>query len=567
MAATQTKDRPEIARNGNSLTLALAQLNPVMGDVAGNLQRAVNARSRAAALGADLLVLPEMYLSGYPCDDLLLRADFMEQISSTVEKLAEITSDGGPAILLGAPVAEGGQIFNSAFLLDGGVVLARRDKVQLPNYGVFDEKRHFTAGQLAGPVPFRGVRLGLAICEDIWSEDVCETLAESGAEIILSINASPFEQKKTDARAAHVAARVVETGLPFIYLNMVGGQDELVFDGHSFALNTGGQLAAQLPGFTEALSVLTASKGASGWQLQGQISKPGEATAALYSAVMTGLRDYVEKNGFPGVVLGLSGGIDSALVAVLAVDALGPERVRLVMMPSRYTADISTEDAAQLAENLGVQLETIPIAEGMAAFDVMLAEAFAGQQPDVAEENLQSRLRGALLMALSNKFGQMVLATGNKSEYAAGYATLYGDMCGGYAPLKDLWKTQVFDLCCWRNQALPRAGFGPDRAVIPERIITRPPSAELRADQQDTDSLPPYDILDPILIALTEEMADIDSITARGYDRDVVARASQLLFRAEYKRFQAAPGPKLSARAFGRDRRLPLTSGFRPDKQ
>ena len=412
----------------------------------------------------------------------------------------------------------------------------------------------------------RGWRLGLAICEDIWSSDVCETLSESGAEIILSLNASPFESGKTDQRMSHAVARMTESGLPFIYLNMVGGQDELVFDGGSFALNLGGKLACQMPQFTESLSIVTLREDGQSVHLTGQISAPDSENEAMWRALVLGIRDYCSKNGFPGVILGLSGGIDSAIVTALAVDALGAEAVRVVMMPSDYTADISVLDSQSLADNLGLTLETIAIKPAMAAFSDMLADSFAGQQADITEENIQSRLRGMLLMALSNKFGNLVLATGNKSEYAAGYSTLYGDMCGGFAPIKDVWKTKIFALANWRNRHQPKGALGPAGQVIPERIITRPPSAELRPDQEDTDSLPPYDVLDPILIALTEEMADIQTIVDRGYDAQIVEQASALLFRAEYKRFQAAPGPKVTARAFGRDRRLPLTSGFRPAK-
>ena len=547
------------------LRVALAQFNPLMGDINGNFERLCALYERAKGQEADVLLTPEMALTGYPCDDLVLRADFMEKIAQAVSELARLTADGGPAILLGAPHQDGQTLTNSVFVLDEGAIQTRRDKVQLPNYGVFDEKRHFTAGAPAGPVQLRGVRIGLAICEDIWSSEVAETLAESGAEMILSLNASPFDITKSDSRLAHAAARRAETDLPVFYVNMVGGQDELVFDGGSFVLDGQGKLVAQMPLFSEGLGLVSCVETAGQWQITGQISKPAEGEAALYGALMLGMRDYVEKNGFLGVVLGLSGGVDSALVAMLAVDALGPERVKLVMMPSRYTADISKTDADKLAENLGVELDTITIAPAMAVMDELLAPHFDGRAADITEENIQSRLRGLLLMGLSNKLGHMVLATGNKSEYAVGYATLYGDMCGGYAPLKDVWKLQVFALCNWRNGAMPRGGLGPEGAPIPSRIITRPPSAELRDDQEDTDSLPAYEMLDPILQALTEEMVDCKTIIERGFDSADVMRASALLFRAEYKRFQAAPGPKVSVRAFGRDRRLPLTSHYRPD--
>lgn len=551
----------------SSVSLALAQLNPHLGDVSANCQKLLQMRERAAAKGADIILTPEMFLAGYPADDLVLRADFMDRIEAAISRLAKATADGGPAIIVGAPCRDKDVLYNSAFILDGGKIVARRDKVNLPNYGVFDDKRHFTPGQLQGPVLLRGMRLGIAVCEDIWFPDLCEMLGETGAEIILSLNASPFENAKTDMRMMHAVSRMTETGLPFVYVNMVGGQDELVFDGSSFALNLGGKIASQMPSFSEGLSLLEVRSQSGTCHLTGQISRPAAAEEDVWRALTLGVRDYVEKNGFPGVILGLSGGVDSAIVAVLAVDALGPERVRVVMMPSDYTADISLADAEELADNLGLTLETIALRAGMDAFDSMLEASLEGTEMDVTEENIQSRLRGMILMALSNKFGNMVLATGNKSEYAAGYSTLYGDMCGGFAPIKDVWKTEIFKLCEWRNTALPRGVLGPDGEVIPRRIITRPPSAELRPDQQDTDSLPPYDILDAILIALTEEMADTDTIVSRGYERETVERVSAMLFRTEYKRFQAAPGPKVTPRAFGRDRRLPLTSGFKPHLQ
>lgn len=558
----------EIQKPGSlSLSIALAQLNAHLGDVFTNCQKLLQMRARAAAQGADIILTPEMFLAGYPADDLVLRADFMNRIEAAIHRLAEATADGGPAIIVGAPCQDKDVLYNSAFILDNGKIIARRDKVNLPNYGVFDDKRHFTPGQLQGPVLVRGMRLGIAVCEDIWFADLCEMLGETGAEIILSLNASPFENAKTDMRMMHAVSRMTETGLPFVYVNMVGGQDELVFDGSSFALNLGGKIASQMPSFSEGLSLLEARTQSGTCHLTGQISRPATAEEDVWRALTLGVRDYVEKNGFPGAILGLSGGVDSAIVAVLAVDALGPERVRVVMMPSDYTADISLADAEELANNLGLTLETIALRAGMDAFDNMLGPSFEGADMDITEENIQSRLRGMILMALSNKFGNMVLATGNKSEYAAGYSTLYGDMCGGFAPIKDVWKTEIFKLCEWRNTALPRGVLGPEGEVIPRRIITRPPSAELRPDQQDTDSLPPYDILDAILIALTEEMADTDTIVSRGYDRETVERVSAMLFRTEYKRFQAAPGPKVTPRAFGRDRRLPLTSGFKPHLQ
>ena len=548
----------------NVTSIALAQLNSHLGNIDANVARLLDARRDAAAVGADIVVTPEMYLSGYPCDDLVLRSDFMNEVAAGLSDLAAATSDGGPAIIVGAPHAEDGVVTNAVFVIDDGAVTARRDKVNLPNYGVFDDKRNFIPGEMPGPVLVRGRRVGLPICEDIWTPDVVECLAESGAEIIISLNASPFDHLKPDSRMTHAVSRAVESELPFVYVNMVGGQDELVFDGGSFALAADGSLAAHLPSFSESTVTIRIDEDFGAASLAGQMTPPDEGMAALYRGLTLGLRDYVDKNGFPGVVLGLSGGIDSALVAALAVDALGPDLVHAVMMPSPYTSRESLEDAADLARRLGIRLDEISIGPAMTAMDGMLEKQFDGADPGIAEENIQSRLRGMILMGISNKRGPMVLATGNKSEYAAGYSTLYGDMCGGFAPIKDVWKVQVFDLCRWRNANMPRGGAGLEGEIIPMRIIEKPPSAELRPDQKDTDSLPPYERLDDIMRALCEEMVDIETIVARGHDRDEVARASQLLFRAEYKRFQAAPGPKMTALAFGRERRLPLTSGFNP---
>jgi NAD+ synthase len=546
--------------------IALAQMNAHLGKVNANVSRLAEARAKSALQGAEIIVTPEMFLSGYPCDDLVLRNDFMADVAAGIDQLTELTSDGGPAIVVGAPAAIDGAIYNSVFVLDGGKQLARFDKVNLPNYGVFDDKRNFTAGQMPGPAMLRGLKIGFPICEDIWEPNVAECLEESGADLIVAINASPFDISKPERRMSTIVARTVETGLPVAYVNMVGGQDELVYDGSSFAINAGGKLACHLPSFSESIVVISAQKTAGMVALTGQITPPDSDLTALYRGLCLGLRDYVHKNGFPGVLLGLSGGIDSALVAALAVDALGAEAVHAVMMPSAFTSQESLDDAAEMAAALGIRLDTIAITPAVDALGTMLADQFAGTAPNVAEENIQSRLRGLILMGISNKHGAMVLATGNKSEYAAGYSTLYGDMCGGYAPLKDVWKVDVFRLCEWRNRHLPRGAAGPEGVVIPQAIIDKPPSAELRPDQKDTDSLPPYDQLDAIMAALCEEMADIETIVARGYNRDDVTQASQLLFRAEYKRFQAAPGPKMTPVAFGRDRRLPLTSGFNPIK-
>ncbi|BBK31124.1 NAD+ synthase [Stella humosa] len=546
------------------LAIALAQINPTVGDVDGNARKVREARARAAALGADLMVGPELVLAGYPPEDLVLKPMFQDRVRATVEALAAETGDGGPAILVGAPWRVDGRLYNAALLLDGGKVAAVRLKYDLPNYGVFDEKRVFAAGAMPGPIMFRGVRLGVMICEDMWTPDVAETLQESGAEILVVPNGSPYEGDKGDERLRLAVERVTETGLPLIYVNQVGGQDELVFDGASFVLDADRSLKAQMPSFVEAVALTRWQREADGWAcVEGALEAPAEGIAAIYGAMVLGLRDYVNKNRFPGVVLGLSGGVDSALAAAVAVDALGPERVKAVMMPSPYTSQDSLDDAAECAGLMGIDLSTVSIEPAMAAFAQMLSGAFAGRGADTTEENIQSRARGVTLMALSNKLGHMVLSTGNKSEMSVGYATLYGDMCGGYAILKDVYKMTVYALCEWRNQALPAGGMGPDGRVIPQRIITKAPTAELKPNQTDQDSLPPYEVLDEILQCLVEEEMAVDDIVALGHDAAVVRRVWQMLDRAEYKRRQAPPGVKITRRAFGRDRRYPITNGFR----
>jgi NAD+ synthase len=428
---------------------------------------------------------------------------------------------------------------------------------------VFDEKRVFDPGPLPGPINFRDVRIGVPICEDIWSPDVVECIAETGGELLLIPNGSPFEAGKSDVRVHHAVARVVESGLPLVYLNQIGGQDELVFDGGSFVMNADRTLAWQLPAWREDIAITKWERSAQGW-----ICAPGKTApietgmAAIYQAMTMGLRDYVNKNGFPGVILGMSGGIDSAISAAVAVDALGPDRVHCVMMPSPYTSQHSLDDAAAASKLLGAKLDTVSIGPAMKAFSSMLGEHFEGTNSGVAEENIQSRARGMTLMAMSNKFGSMVLSTGNKSEMSVGYATLYGDMCGGYSVLKDVYKTVVFDLCRWRNANKPAGALGPDGAVMPERIITKPPSAELKPNQADQDTLPPYEVLDAILESLIEDEASIEEIVAKGYEKATVMRTWRMLDRAEYKRRQAPPGVKIGHRAFGRDRRYPITNAF-----
>ena len=548
------------------LKIALAQLNPTMGDIAGNLRLARAARAKAK--DADLILFSELYIVGYPPEDLVLKPALQADVREAIEAFAKDTADGGPAVLIGAPWVDSAKLYNAVLLLDGGKVAAHTYKHDLPNYGVFDEKRVFAAGPLPGPFNIRGVRIGIPICEDIWTPDVVECLSETGGEILLVPNGSPFEAGKEDVRLNLVAARVTEAGLPMIYLNQVGGQDELVFDGASLVVNADRSVAWALPAWEERVVVTEWTKTNGKW-----VCAPGEKAAgearepSVYHAMMLGLRDYVNKNRFPGVVLGLSGGIDSALSAAVAVDALGPERVRCVMMPSRYTSKESLDDAAECARMLGVPYEIISIEGMVAAFGEALAPAFKGKHPDTTEENIQSRIRGVLLMAISNKFGPMVLTTGNKSEMSVGYATLYGDMCGGYNVLKDIYKTEVFRLARWRNQNVPRNALGPKGRVMPENIITRPPSAELRADQKDEDSLPPYDILDGILECLVEKELSFEDVCRKGYHPATVKRIEHLLYISEYKRRQAPPGVKISARNFGRDRRYPITNAFRDARE
>ena len=548
----------------NTLKIALAQLNPTVGAVAKNLEAARAARADASARGADLVLFTELYMSGYPPEDLVLKPSFVASCMEAVSNLARDTGDGGPAVLMGTPWRDADKVYNAIVLLEEGRVVTQRYKHDLPNYGVFDEKRVFAAGPAPGPISFRGVRLGVPICEDIWTEETCETLVETGAEVLLVPNGSPFESDKDDTRLNIAVARVTETGLPIAYVNQVGGQDELVFDGASFALNADRTLALQMPAFTEAVTLTDWRRGNAGWQIVPQpAAKLPDAVESTWLACVLGLRDYVRKNGFPGVVLGLSGGIDSAVVATMAADALGAGLVHCVMMPYRFTSEESLADAKACAAALGVRYDTVPIAAPTEGFERTLAPLFAGSERGVAEENLQSRARGTILMAISNKLGPMVLTTGNKSEMSVGYATLYGDMNGGFNPIKDVYKTEVYALARFRNTARPEGCLGPGGRVIPERIITKAPTAELRANQKDQDSLPPYDVLDDILNDLVEKERSIAEVVERGHDRATVERVQRLLYAAEYKRRQAAPGVKITRRSFGRERRYPITNGYR----
>ncbi len=550
------------------LAIAAAQLNPIVGDVAGNLERARKARAQAARDGAHIVAFSELFIAGYPPEDLVLKPAFQAACRAAVEALAKDTADGGPAVLVGTPWVEAGKLYNAYALLSGGRLETIRYKVNLPNYGVFDEKRVFASGPVPGPVNFRGVRLGLPICEDTWTdwgdyENVVETLAETGAEILIVPNGSPYWREKTDVRLNVVVARVTEAGLPLIYVNQVGGQDELVFDGASFALNADRSTAFQLPAFREAVVTTRWSRADGTWRcLDGPIVKAEEADKADYTACVLGLRDYVDKNRFRGVVLGLSGGIDSALCAAMATDALGADRVRCVMLPYRYTSPDSIKDAAAIAQALGVRYDVVPIERAVAGLEAALADVFAGAGADVTEENLQSRARGTILMAISNKFGAMVVTTGNKSEMSVGYATLYGDMNGGFNPIKDLYKTEVYRLARLRNRWKPDDALGPAGAVVPENVLTRAPSAELRENQTDQDTLPPYDVLDQILERLVEREEPTAAIIAAGFDRDTVTKVERMLYLAEYKRRQAAPGVKVTLKNFGRDRRYPIVNRF-----
>ena len=544
------------------LAIAIAQINPTVGDVAGNADRVRHARAEAGS--ADLVVFPELVLSGYPPEDLVLKPAFQDGCRDACEALAKETADGGPALLVGLPWRENGRLYNAVALLDGGEVAAVRHKVLLPNYGVFDEKRVFDAGEMPGPVSFRDVRIGVPICEDIWQPSVVECLEENGAEMLLVPNGSPFEATKDGVRLNIAVERVVESGLALAYVNQVGGQDELVFDGASFVLGRDRALRAQLPSWVESVALTRWERGADGMEcVGGPMAESGDDLADIYAAMMLGLRDYVNKNRFPGVVLGLSGGIDSALSAAVAVDALGADRVRCVMMPSPYTSQASLDDALEAVTALGASYETISIEPAMGAFGGMLADAFGNRGEDTTEENIQARARGLTLMALSNKFGHIVLSTGNKSEMSVGYATLYGDMCGGYNVLKDVYKTTVFALSEWRNRNRPEGALGPAGRVVPQNIIDKPPSAELRPDQTDQDSLPPYDALDDILECLIEDELSVAEIAARGHAVETVERVWRMLDIAEYKRRQAPPGVKLTRRAFGRDRRYPIVNGYR----
>ncbi|MEH7827162.1 NAD+ synthase [Gemmobacter denitrificans] len=545
--------------------LTLAQLNPTVGAIAANATMARDAWDQAKAAGSDMLALTEMFITGYQTQDLILKPAFTHAAIAAIHQLARDCADG-PALGIGGPALVSGRLHNAWYVLQGGEITATVLKHHLPNSDVFDEKRVFAAADVSGPYRVGPLRIGTPICEDAWHPDVAETLAETGAEILLVPNGSPYHRGKPDLRLNLMVSRVVETGLPLVYLNMVGGQDDQVFDGSSMVLNPGGALAVQMPQFDSCLTQVDFIKTPQGWRAQpGMMAEIPRIWEADYRACVMGLADYMAKTGFKKVVLGLSGGIDSAIVATIAADALGPENVHCVMLPSAYTSDASLEDAGEVARNLGCRLDTVPIGGAQEAVGQALAPLFAGTEPGITEENIQSRLRGLMLMALSNKFGAMLLTTGNKSEMAVGYCTIYGDMNGGYNPIKDMYKTRVFDTCRWRNDHHRPWMKGPAGAVIPERVITKPPSAELRPNQRDDDSLPPYEVLDAILEGLVDRELSVADLVEAGFDRATVKRVEHLLYISEYKRFQSAPGTRLTPRAFWLDRRYPIANRFRDE--
>jgi NAD+ synthase len=539
------------------LTIAFAQMNQRVGDLEGNVAAMLDMRRRAK--GADLLLCPELQVTGYPPEDLVLKPEFVRRVHECTDRLVAATTEPGPALLIGTIIAEAGLNYNAVVLADGGRVIGRTLKHELPNYGTFDEKRVFAPGPLPEPIEFKGLKIGVPICEDIWQEVVCGHLADAGAEILLVPNGSPYELDKDELRYRLVRSRALQTGLPIAYLNRVGGQDELVFDGSSFILHPDGERVVQLCDWEEALLLTEWERTSAGWRCLTRESHALDAFPEdVYRAMMLGLSDYVGRNGFPGVILGLSGGIDSALSAAIAVDALGPDKVWGLMLPSKYTSEESLEDARECARLLGCRHDAISIGPAVEAVDGMLP-----QLQGLAAENVQARLRMVTLMALSNAHGQMLLTTGNKSEMSVGYATLYGDMAGGYSVLKDAYKTTVFALSRWRNENRPEHALGPDGPVMPARVITKPPSAELRPDQKDEDSLPPYSVLDRILEGLVDkELSVAEVANASGEDPALVADIETKLLRAEYKRRQAPPGVKIGARNFGRDRRYPISNFF-----
>jgi len=548
----------------NQINIALVQENPIVGNVEHNYNLILKARNDTNSENTDLIVFSELFMSGYPPEDLVLRYSFLDEIDTYLKLLVEETKKPGPAILVGLPVRDKNQIFNSVVLIDNGEIISIQHKCHLPNYDVFDEERIFNKGNLPGPINFRGLKIGVAICEDIWHEDVVECLAETGAELLIVLNGSPYNREKQDLRTNVAMQRVVESGLGLIYVNQIGGQDELVFDGGSFIINPDYSMPVKLPNFVSNIQNTLWTKDNDKWLCKTIVHQTDtEELEDIYSACVIGLRDYVQKNKFKEVLIGLSGGIDSAIVSCIAVDALGSENVQCVMLPSKYTSKESLADAIECAQNLGVNPDEISIEKMVDAAEDQLNPFFEGTNKDITEENIQSRIRAVLLMALSNKFNKLLLTTGNKSEMAVGYATLYGDMSGAFNPIKDVYKTEVYKIAEMRNNTKPEFCLGPNHEVIPKNIITKAPTAELRDNQTDQDSLPEYDVLDDILYKLIEEEISVKDIIKSGHDKQWVTKIQNLLYISEYKRRQAPPGVKISSKNFGKDRRYPITNNFR----
>ena len=548
----------------NQINIALVQENPIVGNVEHNYNLILKARNDTNSENTDLIVFSELFMSGYPPEDLVLRYSFLDEIDTYLKLLVEETKKPGPAILVGLPVRDKNQIFNSVVLIDNGEIISIQHKCHLPNYDVFDEERIFNKGNLPGPINFRGLKIGLAICEDIWHEDVVECLAETGAELLIVLNGSPYNREKQDLRTNVAMQRVVESGLGLVYVNQIGGQDELVFDGGSFIINPDYSMPVKLPNFVSNIQNTLWTKDNDKWLCKTVVQQTDtEELEDIYSACVIGLRDYVQKNKFKEVLIGLSGGIDSAIVSCIAVDALGSENVQCVMLPSKYTSKESLADAIECAQNLGVNPDEISIEKMVDAAEDQLNPFFEGTNKDITEENIQSRIRAVLLMALSNKFNKLLLTTGNKSEMAVGYATLYGDMSGAFNPIKDVYKTEVYKIAEMRNNTKPEFCLGPNHEVIPKNIITKAPTAELRDNQTDQDSLPEYDVLDDILYKLIEEEISVKDIIKSGHDKQWVTKIQNLLYISEYKRRQAPPGVKISSKNFGKDRRYPITNNFR----
>ncbi len=543
--------------------ITLAQLNPTVGDLEGNYKVAFEAWEQAQKMGSDLIAFTELFITGYNTQDLIKKPSFFKAAQDQILQLAKACRKG-PAIAIGGPAYIEDKLYNAYYILVDGNIANVIMKHHLPNQNVFDEKRIFDEGEISGPYQIGPIRIGSPICEDAWHSDVSETLSETGAQVLLVPNGSPYYNGKNDVRLNKMVARVVETNLPLIYLNMVGAQDDQVFDGGTFALNRGGSLAIKLPLFEEALEHIVLEETDIGWKIiKGELAKVPCDKELDYHAMVMGLRDYCKKSGFEKVVLGLSGGIDSALVAVIASDAIGSANVRSIMLPSPYTSQTSLIDATDLVENLGCKSDTLPINDSLTAIDKTLSSTFEGRKIDLTEENIQSRLRGLLLMAVSNKFGEMLLTTGNKSEVSVGYSTIYGDMAGGFNPIKDLYKTKVFEISKWRNKNHRSWMKGPPGSIIPDNIITKAPTAELRPNQKDSDSLPDYPVLDAILTILVDEDGSTSDCLKAGYNKSDVSKVEKLLYGSEYKRFQSAPGTRLSQRAFWLDRRYPIVNKWR----